>query len=392
MKRALKMVALVLAGLLLAAGLWDVATHDRAAWAADYERIKAGMARHYANLDWARDHRRLDLAALDRRTRARIDGSWSRLQAYGALRDFVAAFDDPHLALEWRSSEAPDGGSGPAAADPPAGADCAAAGYAEADHNFPAHLAAFGGWQPADLDFPTGSVGDTGIIRISSFAERDYAAACARVFRPGMSERRLQLAVRAELQRGLVAAIERLRARGVRRLLIDLSGNGGGSEWDREAARLFTGRAMRRAEPRLAGPACDRRAIWAGARPCPVFAGADEVATLAGVGAWTGPILVLVDGGTASAAEEFAGWLRDNEVARLIGRTTMGAGCGYVDGAAPVALEAAPLVLKMPNCARFTAAGRNEIEGWPPDIALPDPGVDRDGWARGLAAALGRAR
>jgi hypothetical protein len=388
MKRVLKIAALALAGLLLAAGLWDVGTHDRAAWAADYERMKSGMARHYANLDWARDHRRLDLAALDRRTRARIDGSWSRLQAYWALRDFVAAFNDPHLALEWRASGAPPA----AAADPPAGPDCATAGYEESDHNFPAHLAALGGWAPGDRDFPTASAGDTGIIRISSFSERDYAAACARVFRPNMSERRLQLAVRAELQRGLVAAIGRLKARGVRRLLIDLSGNGGGSEWDREAARLFTSRRMRRAEPRLAAPACERGAVWAGARPCPVFAGGGEVATLNGIGAWTGPVLVLVDGGTASAAEEFAGWLRDNGVARLAGRTTMGAGCGYVDGGAPVALEAAPLVLKMPNCARFTAAGRNEIEGWPPDFALPDPETDRDGWARGLAAALGRTR
>ena len=391
MTRFLKRAGLVLVGLLLAAGLWDMATHDRAAWAADYERIKAGMARHYANLDWARDHRRLDLAALDRRTRARIDGSWSRLQAYWALSDFVGAFNDPHLELEWGSPDAAAGG-GEAGADPPAGADCAAAGYAEGDHNFPAHVAALGGWPPGDRDFPTASIGDTGIIRISSFSERDYAAACARVFRPNMGERRLQLAVRAELQRGLVAAIGRLKARGVRRLLIDLSGNGGGSEWDREAARLFTGRSMRRAEPRLAEPACDRRAVWSGARPCPAFAGGGEVATLQGVGAWTGPVLVLVDGGTASAAEEFAGWLRDNGVARLVGRTTMGAGCGYVNGGAPVALEAAPLVLKMPNCARFTAAGRNEIEGWPPDIALPDPETDRDGWARGLAAALGRAR
>ena len=74
-----KIAPLLLAPLLLAAAAPGPSAVDRAAWSVDYARIKAGMARPYANLDWVRDHRWLDLAALDRRTRARDDPArWAR--------------------------------------------------------------------------------------------------------------------------------------------------------------------------------------------------------------------------------------------------------------------------------------------------------------------------
>ena len=57
------------------------------------------MARHYANLDWMVSHRKLDLEELTRTTEARLQGAVVRIQAEGALRDFLAAFNDPHLQL-----------------------------------------------------------------------------------------------------------------------------------------------------------------------------------------------------------------------------------------------------------------------------------------------------
>ena len=69
----------------------------------------------------------------------------------------------------------------------------------------------------------------------------------------------------------------------------------------------------------------------------------------------------------------------------------MGAGCGYIDGGKPVVLAAAPLTLRFPNCARFTAAGRNEIDGWAPDapLAAPDKGGEAAWGARLLAITDG---
>jgi hypothetical protein len=386
MQRVTRFVGFVL---LAAAPLAALAqpVHDPAAWLADLDRIETGMAQHYANLDWVRDERHLDLAALDRTTRARLRSSRTTAEAQMAMRDFVAAFRDPHLEFGRRDRDAPAGGG----TAPPPVADCGAAGYRNEQARFAPALARLPGWRMLDSgEFPTATAGATGLLRIGSFREQDYGDACRRAFRAGMSERALQLAVRADLQRALRAAIDRLKAARVRRLIVDVTGNGGGSEWNREAAALFTNRTMRRAEPRVAAPACDRRGIWTGARPCPVFSGRPATVTLAGAGAWTGPLWVLIDHRSASAAEEFAGWLRDNGVARLVGETSFGAGCGYMNGGAPVALAVAPVVLKMPNCARFTAAGRNEIEGWTPDIVLPAARNDADGWADGLGAALAR--
>jgi len=386
MRSAIRRVAaLLLAAAPLAAAAQ--AAHDPAAWLAELDRIEAGMAQHYANLDWVRDERHLDLAALDRRTRDRLGRSRTIAEAETAMRDFVTAFRDPHLQFA-RPDRAPAAGSETA---PPAVADCNAGGYRNDQARFAPGLARLPGWRLLESgEFPVATAGATGFLRIGSFREQDYGDACQRAFRGGMSERQLQLAVRTHLQRALEAAIGRLKAARIGRLVVDVTGNGGGSEWNREAAALFTSRTLRRAEPRLAAPLCDRRSVWRDARPCPVFSGTPETVTLAGAGTWTGSVWVLIDHGSASAAEEFAGWLRDNDVARLVGETSFGAGCGYVDGGAPVPLTVASVVLKMPNCARFTAAGRNEIEGWTPDIVLPAAQGDLDVWARALAAALTR--
>jgi carboxyl-terminal processing protease len=60
--------------------------------------------------------------------------------------------------------------------------------------------------------------------------------------------------------------------------------------------------------------------------------------------ALTLPIVVLVDGDTASAAEVLAGALKDNKRARVVGQTTYGKGCsqGLLKLPAEGALRADP--------------------------------------------------
>ncbi len=77
-------------------------------------------------------------------------------------------------------------------------------------------------------------------------------------------------------------------------------------------------------------------------------------------------------------------WLKENEVAVLLGARTAGAGGGYVDGGGRIRLQAGPFDVMAPNCARFLNDGTNEIEGIPPEVALPMESDDR----RGLSAAL----
>jgi hypothetical protein len=395
----LKRALLAVAALLLLVAAADVLTYDAEPWLADHARLKRDMAQGYANLDWMVQARGMDLAAIDRETTAALEDARSRVRAFLALRRFVRGFNDPHLRMKPGERPVPgttaeahaSAGETGEPADPPAGADCIAAGYQEDDHGFEFPFARMPGWTPLrGGDFPTGLLGDTGVLRIAQFGEDRYLAACKAVFAPGIGTRALQLAVRARQQAMLREAIADLRARGARRLLVDVSGNGGGSEWVGEVIALMTGKVLRRQEARIVGPACDRSAVWDGEpAPCPVYAGVAETTELQGEGAWRGPLLILADGGTGSAAEDFVVWLQQNGVARVVGARTGGAGCGYIDGGNPTRLSVVPVDVWMPNCSRFLADGTNEVEGITPDVGIPmGDGADAASQASALASFL----
>jgi hypothetical protein len=385
--------------LVLLAAAADVLTYDPQPWLADYARLKRDMAQGYANLDWAVEKRGLDLAALDRQTTARLENAHSRVRAFVALRDFVRGFNDPHFRMKPGERPVPaasaDAGSTVAGepVDVPAGADCEAAGYEEDDHAFRFPFAQMDGWTPLRKgDFPSGLLGDIGVLRIAQFGEDRYLSACQAVFKPGMGDRALQLAVRARQQASLREAVSELRTKGARRLLVDVSGNGGGSEWVSEVIELMTDKPMTRREALVVDASCDRDAVWRGEpAPCPVFpVDPGERAALQGNGTWIGPLLILADRGTGSAAEDFVAWLQQNRIATVIGDRTAGAGCGYVNGGNPTRLSVVPIDVWMPNCARFLDDGSNEIEGIAPDIRIPMGDTDATTQAQALAAALAR--
>lgn len=114
-------------------------------------------------------------------------------------------------------------------------------------------------------------------------------------------------------------------------------------------------------------------------------------------GVWSGPLMVLVDGGTASASEEFAAMLQDNRAAVILGSPTFGAGCGHTNGGVDTVLRHSRATLRLPDCARFRADGRNEVSGIDPDVLTGFR--DNDGPRRrverldtALPAAIERAR
>ena len=83
------------------------------------------------------------------------------------------------------------------------------------------------------------------------------------------------------------------------------------------------------------------------------------------------PLVLLTDGGTASASELFAAMLRDNGAARLVGTSTLGAGCGHTNGGIPAMLKNSRAELKLPDCVRLRADGTNEVLGLVPDVLVP---------------------
>lgn len=151
----------------------------------------------------------------------------------------------------------------------------------------------------------------------------------------------------------LDAAIAAIRERGSTGVILDLRGNGGG--WV-VAARQTLGRFV---DPSV-GPAMYEDAAGAEEmREMPIEAG-DGTVTL------DLPMVVLIDGGTASAAEIVAGSLRDYQRATLVGQNTFGKGSvqriyEFSDGA----------TLRVTVAEWFTPSkSRIQSEGVRPDVEI----------------------
>lgn len=374
-----RLIGLVIAGSLLCAAAppRTAQQFNKAAWKADFERLKLALSQGYANLDWQVEKRRLNLASADKTISTMLDSADSDVGATLVMVRLVEAFDDPHLELE--AGTAPEGAALLPQTHSVAG-PAATADVCDMEHYAPARPATrlpypdAPGWRTVSAGpFHAGLIGDIGVLRIPEFGESRYLDACRKVVRKGLEGRELQLAVRAELNRELTSLVGDLRRAGMQRLVIDLSRNGGGSEWSSEAVTLFTSGRLTRNEPRRAGPTCDRSNVWKGEKPaCSVYSGAQTVEWIESDGPppWTGPLAVIVDRNTASAAEEFATWLQDNRRAKIGGERTYGAGCGYMDGGNAFNFRAAPMHLMIPNCSRIRRDGTNEIEAVTPDVPI----------------------
>jgi len=105
-------------------------------------------------------------------------------------------------------------------------------------------------------------------------------------------------------------------------------------------------------------------------------------------GAWSGPVYVLTDARSFSAAEMFTAVMRDNGIARTVGVKTGGAGCGFMHEDPPVELPHSHLRVRVPSCVRLRADGSDEVAGIKPDLEIaPREGEDdRTRAARALAA------
>jgi hypothetical protein len=466
----------------LAFVVWERVTFDRDEWIADYEQLRAHVAVHYANLTWVVDSRGLDPVALDRETMQRLRDADTDREARAAIVAFVEAFDDGHFRVHriklskrleaWWAGLSSDDAAVAAAFDAnvPAADVCTRLGFHEDRGGLEFGLADAPGFttlSAAERTFAAGTLEldgrRFGMVRIPIFDQMRYRSACIRAwdtFRERIDsvctddcvDEFVHVHVPNLLLADLSATVHELAEAGIEALVVDITGNGGGTDWVDPAARIMSSRPL--ACPRLvfirhphwsgrlvrvlneveddlredhppedralleqartrlqnlieqAGEPCDLDSIWTDpARPsctnlvereyyaCGVFAhvapGGLASAKTRGdlfkslyysydVGRYDGPLLVLIDGNTGSAAEHFAAMLADNEAAALLGQRTAGSGCGYTGGGVPARLFHSELRVDMSDCQRRRKNGDNELTGVEPDVPIDWSPADDD--------------
>ena len=213
-----------LVALILLAVAADVLTYDPQPWLADYTRLKRDMAQGYANLDWiGRETRRRPARAGSRRPTAGSDNAHSRVRAFLALRDFVRGFNDPHFRMKPGERPVPT---------PTAGRRNSGRQRRSRSTRLPAPIATprLRG-RRSRLPLPVRTDGRLDAARAMaispaacsatpaccaspSSARTSYLAACQAVFKPGIGDRALQLAVRARQQALLREAHRRTAGQG----------------------------------------------------------------------------------------------------------------------------------------------------------------------------------
>lgn len=248
--------------------VWERVTFDRAAWLADYDQLRRHMNRSYANLVDAIRTGGVDPVALHRRTRARLEDASTDRQARAAIADFVAAFDDGHLRVHrvklskrlaawWRELWADDAARAGTTTFASAVAACDALGFENERRGLGFALSGLPGFAALDDASNSFSAGvatvggrKLGFLRIPSFSQLRYRSACLRAWdrRPSLDrpcdeacqDQLYSLGVPEQLLADLAARLDQLAERKIDLLVVDLTGNGGGTEWVTPATRLFS--------------------------------------------------------------------------------------------------------------------------------------------------------
>ncbi len=432
---------------------------DPAPWLDDLPALTVEMSSHYANLDHAVRGRRMNLAELKARIVARLRAATTPDQAKAAFRAFLRAFGDGHLTIDW-----PSGATAVAAEPAPSEPLCKRLGYATGDAGGVSFALAgdFTASADGDADLVPGGIvksGDApklGVVRIGLFSSKQFPRLCEQAIAAvglradaacdDTCDERVERATDDLLTAALERRLTTLEHAGVAAVIVDITGNGGGTSWVEPVVRELSSvpipsaaigavrhphwlaqlrdqaaelkqsladrgdvdggviaAALERIDAEIAEVAkpCDTSAVWhadAGLPACSQLVRIEPVLAYAKPGALAGrpdaaeifgpshyhyregvvhvPVAVLVDGGTASAAEDLAEKLQDHHAAVIVGADTYGAGCGYTNGGIPTLLPRSGARVKMPDCARFRADGSNAVAGVHPDVLLPL--LDRD--------------
>ena len=436
--------------MVLAAVSPDIAAEqfDKQPWLDDLAQIKTAFSTQYANFEWAVFDHEIDMAALLADTRQRIESADSDADARTAFDRLIRRLGDGHVELRWPAHDV-------GLKDTPA-LPCSDFDSARAARPLVAHATGYAPIQTPQSDaYPIGIITSDGhrlgVIKIRLFDPSFHPEYCRLALasldipadRPcdEACQERIRHWTQSRMSSDFVAQVKALEHAGIDVLLVDLAGNGGGSEWADAAARMLTPvrlvsprygfvrgthwvkklseleshlrEAARDASPddrnrllayaaeaeskkNIAATACDSSPLWEQKLPaCPwlgegffqtgLLSSADPQ-TLRGKpwaplvfapmqyeyveGLWSGPLMVLVDGGSASSSERFAAELQSNHAALIIGEPTAGAVGGHTDGGTSTTLTHSGATLLLPDVCDLPSNGRYATGGVVPDLLV----------------------
>ena len=229
-------------------------------WQADLDALQAGLARNYANFEYTLTDRRIDLPMLAARARDALASATDDSERRRAFERLLRDLRDPHVSIAWPREDAKPGAAPATREDARAATAACPADLASlatrpgvAFARLPGYRALSGAearW------FDAGLVTDRngrvlGALRIGIFLERAFASACAEAamasgLRPqdpcdDACTERVERATVQRLNAALVRTVRDLEQAGAKQLVVDVTDNGGGSDWAEVVSRILGG-------------------------------------------------------------------------------------------------------------------------------------------------------
>jgi hypothetical protein len=223
--------------------------------------MRSALTTRYANLPWLLTDRAFDLDGLFVRAENALRNARDDAAAMRVFDRIVERIDDGHVRIEWprpaSSSAMPIPSASPVAITP--AGFCAARGYrggSSATQIAPALPGYTALWSGDVLPGGTFAAGEVraGIIRIDQFEPRGSPSLCEEAVRSlrvpldRPCDEACNNAILTFAYRKLTATLEQrlrdLKASGATLLVVDITGNGGGSEWTEAAARMISAKPL----------------------------------------------------------------------------------------------------------------------------------------------------
>jgi hypothetical protein len=235
------------------------------AWLEDFAQMKREMSASYANLEWAVENRGLDLKQLSEQTEFRLLQARSESDAKKTIESFLDAFGDGHLSVQWAQNKVVNNSS-TAGNTPPTSPIplCERLDY-KSHKQTPGiaftRLNNFREIKTEDSKYfsigvlPVAAGKDVGVIKIAIFSERAFPDLCEQAATEMKltkdspcdedCEERVERRAANLLTAALARQIEALKRNKTSVLLVDITGNGGGTNWAEPAARTLSTKPLR---------------------------------------------------------------------------------------------------------------------------------------------------